>query len=381
MAVAFHELWSSRGSVLDELRVLQAAADDAREDEAFAALRVQRLFRGQRVRARVAVWQAAALFIERVFRGHQGRSRSRAAREEKRRNDHLAVFHYHAVNLQKCFRGYYSRRYYHDFFARKAYLDKIVANSEGLRKQLAEQREQQRRDEEEQAAQATQAEFAKVTQNLHHLVSTASQPGIYNSPYVAADQVPTAYGVPFETHLRTGVKDLLRTRAAASRGQPRVPPPLGFDQRLSVQATSKYGVDKEAMVAEAKQAKARHLGSLPFSAGGTARDLKQYRESVDKTVPYLDKWRNPYAQRGVPQGQDDMDPATTTLGKYPVVPFYTSVGGNKSVALANDRFDVMTQVGVVEESLRRQASRTANIEATAKAARAVFEPASQVAQS
>ena len=76
-----------------------------------------------------------------------------------------------------------------------------------------------------------------------------------------------------------------------------------------------------------------------------------------------------------------MDPATTTLGKYPVVPFYTSVGGNKSVALANDRFDVMTQVGVVEESLRRQASRTANIEATAKAARAVFEPASQVAQS
>ena len=37
MAVAFHELWSSRGSVLDELRVLQAAADDAREDEAFAA--------------------------------------------------------------------------------------------------------------------------------------------------------------------------------------------------------------------------------------------------------------------------------------------------------------------------------------------------------
>ena len=82
MAVAFHDLWSSRGSVLDELRVLQAAADDAREDEAFAALRVQRLFRGQRVRARVAVWQAAALFIERVFRGHQGRSRSRAAREE-----------------------------------------------------------------------------------------------------------------------------------------------------------------------------------------------------------------------------------------------------------------------------------------------------------
>ena len=45
MAVAFHDLWSSRGSVLEELRALQTAADNAREGQPFAALRVQRLFR------------------------------------------------------------------------------------------------------------------------------------------------------------------------------------------------------------------------------------------------------------------------------------------------------------------------------------------------
>ena len=245
MAVAFHDLWSTRDGVLDELRSLTEAADAARESEDFAALRVQRLYRGQVVRARVARWHAAALFIERVFRGHMGRCKWRAEAEEKRRTDHLAVFHYHAVNVQKCFRGYYSRRYYHDFFARKAYLDKIAASSEELRKKMAAQREEQQREEEERAAAATQEEFTRVTQNLHHLVSTKAQPGIYNNPYVPADQVPTAYGVPFESHLRSGVKDLLRTRAATARaaGTGRAQtPPLGFEDRRSVQATSKYGV-------------------------------------------------------------------------------------------------------------------------------------------
>ena len=48
-------------------------------------LRVQRLYRGQVVRARVAVWHAAGLFIERVFRGHLGRCKWRAEAEEAAR--------------------------------------------------------------------------------------------------------------------------------------------------------------------------------------------------------------------------------------------------------------------------------------------------------
>merc|ERR1711988_374235 len=54
-----------------------------------------------------------------------------------------------------------------------------------------------------------------------------------------------------------------------------------------------------------------------------------------------------HAQRGIPQGEADLDPRTTTLGKFPKKPFFTAVGGNKSTVLENDRFDVMHEKGFV----------------------------------
>ena len=355
MAVAFFEVWEGRGDVLAELDALLGEAAAALPFEGEGALKVQRLFRGQLVRARVARWRDAASFIQRVYRGHTGRLRARAAGAEVLRHERLAVFHYHALNLQKSFRGYYSRRYYHDFYARQAYLDDVLAKGEALRESCVGARQQQAAEAEEAAAAATEKEFHTVTQNLHHLVSTASQPGIFNSPYLPAEALPIAFGAPLEVHLRTGVKDLLRerARAAAKSGVRAPPPPLDYGNRLSVQATSRYGADVEAEKLREKESKRRHLDTLPFSAGGTAPALDVYRDSVDKGVTFLDKWKNPYAARGVPQNEGDLDPAITTLGKFPVVPFYTRVGGNKSVALPNDRFDVMTQPGITEVALER----------------------------
>ena len=357
MAVAFFEVWDGRGAVLDELQSLLSEAEAALPLEAEAALKIQRLFRGQTVRALVQRWRDAAGFIQRVFRGHMGRLRSHAARAEVLRVERLAVFHYHTLAVQKTFRGYYSRRYYHDFYARQAYLSEVVRTSEALREQLVSVRATQAAAAEDAAARRTEDEFREVTQNLHHLVSTAAQPGIFNNPFLPADAVPSAFGAPLEVHLRTGVKDLLRerARAAAAAGQPRTapPPPLDYGNRLSVQATSKYGVDAEAERLREGESKRARLDSLPFSAGGTAPALDVYRDSVDKGVTYLDKWKNPYAARGVPQSAADLDPEVTTLGKFPVVPFFTRVGGNKSTALPNDRFDVMTQPSVTEVALER----------------------------
>eukprot|EP00826_Nyctotherus_ovalis_P058887 TRINITY_DN8142_c0_g1_i11.p2 TRINITY_DN8142_c0_g1~~TRINITY_DN8142_c0_g1_i11.p2 ORF type:complete len:113 (+),score=52.29 TRINITY_DN8142_c0_g1_i11:671-1009(+) len=48
------------------------------------------------------------------------------------------------------------------------------------------------------------AEFAMITGNLHHLLSTKIQPGVYNSPYIAVK--PQAFNVDIETHLQTSFK-------------------------------------------------------------------------------------------------------------------------------------------------------------------------------
>jgi hypothetical protein len=51
-----------------------------------------------------------------------GRLRTNAIFSDKKQFERMAFFHYQASIIQKAFRGYYSRRYSHDFFARKAYI-------------------------------------------------------------------------------------------------------------------------------------------------------------------------------------------------------------------------------------------------------------------
>lgn len=50
-----------------------------------------------------------------------------------------------------------------------------------------------------------------IAQNLHHLVSTKSVSGVFNSPYMRlSGRVPTIRGVEVEQHLTISAKDLLR---------------------------------------------------------------------------------------------------------------------------------------------------------------------------
>ena len=88
MAEAFAVLWSRRSSTMEAWRSLQDAAELTRDEERESCVRIQKLWRGQRVRAWVTVMRLACVEIERVFRGHLGRLRhgalatARADREE-----------------------------------------------------------------------------------------------------------------------------------------------------------------------------------------------------------------------------------------------------------------------------------------------------------
>jgi len=75
-------------------------------------------------------------------------------------------------------------------------------------KRVQEEIENQARSSEIECEKAREemarAEFAMITGNLHHLISTKIQPGIYNSPYIAVK--PQAFNVDIETHLHTSFK-------------------------------------------------------------------------------------------------------------------------------------------------------------------------------
>eukprot|EP00638_Chattonella_subsalsa_P012819 CAMPEP_0117778062 /NCGR_PEP_ID=MMETSP0948-20121206/758_1 /TAXON_ID=44440 /ORGANISM="Chattonella subsalsa, Strain CCMP2191" /LENGTH=383 /DNA_ID=CAMNT_0005605293 /DNA_START=135 /DNA_END=1287 /DNA_ORIENTATION=- len=342
----FQSIWANRNDIVEELEKLRIDAEKNAECEKESAIRVQRLFRGQVVRARVSTMKSGEQMI--------------AGCEE------LAIFHYHACLIQRTFRGFYSRRYFHDYSARKKYIADIIEKGQTVRQKLEENLQKQKEAEWEEKQRKTEAEFQKVTQNLHHLVSTKVQSGIYNSPY---DEVPTAYGKPVEDHLRTGVRDLLRTRTLdrtlakkhkkgknlnGTRLVPIKPPAT----RLTLQASSNYNLPKEQAEMDRKLNKLQWVGNPQgFLAGQRVKD-KGYERGISDKSPYVDPWKNPYRKRGIPKNQEEMQGVRTSLERHPEVPFYTRVGGNKSTVHANDTFDTIHEAEFTGGAVGRHKGRT-----------------------
>jgi hypothetical protein len=62
------------------------------------------------------------------------------ARDEYRQ---LCLFQYFAAQIQRSFRGYYSRKYRQNHFSRKAYFKTIAEKNKEIREQLAKYAEEQ----------------------------------------------------------------------------------------------------------------------------------------------------------------------------------------------------------------------------------------------
>mmetsp|Transcript_9264 Transcript_9264/g.27168 ORF Transcript_9264/g.27168 Transcript_9264/m.27168 type:complete len:486 (-) Transcript_9264:1649-3106(-) len=376
----YWKLYQARPAVFAELDALLEDADANRAVENGAALKFQCLFRGWRVRVWHAGLKAAAETIERVSRGMLGRRKALREEDVKRRQQSLAVYHYFCALIQRSFRGFYSRRYRHDFHARKAYLKSVIATGETLRQKMDAALAEQQANELAEAEERRRTKFTKVASKLHHLCSTKAIPGIYGgavdengAPEMMAGApnmyftafgapVPTVGGIPVEQHLTAVVKDLIRTKKATQKvplqrdinGTLRLAPVVPVSRR-SIQASEPYEAHKQMEREERKTKKLLWKGrtvtdlsvgvdyageAINFKAGGRVKP-KPYERGVNEGAKYVDPWRNPYMIRGIPQSQAELSMDRTSLGKAPAVPFYTHTGGNKSAVLPNDRFDVI----------------------------------------
>lgn len=284
---AFVALWKRRHEVVEAVAArVAAAAEDATHINKCASL-IQRHYRGSVARRKIRSQSAAARAIQRVVRGARGRMEAHAAAAAREAAQEEAVFHYYATVVQKHFRGSYSRTYIHDYRARKTYIATIQQQSEALRRQLEEAREQQVEGELRRAEERARDEFRRVTQNLHHLVSTASTPGVYNPPYAGPEDVPTAFNVPIEEHLRTGVKGFLRTHGLRRTRAP--PSYAGADSRVSLQASSKYHVEEDVRREERRYNKLRQLDDRAFNAGGKPA-RQAFKPGIAASSRFQESW-------------------------------------------------------------------------------------------
>ena len=135
---------ASAGSNLEsEFYLRTQEAELARPREVAACTRLQAAWRGRTARVRIAFWSYHVLIVERTSRGHLGRQRARRLRLARDTMLQHAFFDAYATTIQLRFRGFHSRKYLHNFYARKAYVDAVVHKGEAVRVQLQQKLEQQ----------------------------------------------------------------------------------------------------------------------------------------------------------------------------------------------------------------------------------------------
>jgi hypothetical protein len=192
----------------------QAASDESGKEKK-AIIKVQSVYRGSKVRER---WHAVlhnALLVQRLSRGWLARVRTRALRLEKTKRLNAVFFHHCATIIKKFWKGWWSRRYLHDYYGRKAYLEKVEKRGEWTKEYLKRFESNKMVEAKMEEEAQMRKEFDNLAGELHHLVSTKSIAGVYNPPY--NDMLPRAFEKPIEQHLR----DSCRVRLPKSLRRPR----------------------------------------------------------------------------------------------------------------------------------------------------------------
>lgn len=199
----FLSLRDNRHACMPLYNERQRIAEANRDRITRAAVVIQSIRRGIVKRRYIKSMKQAATHLQRILRGFLAReiATHRSMMRDKGRAQML--WHFSARTIQKTFRAFYSRRYKHSYYERKAYLQAVAIKDQNVREVSEAVAERQYDERMQLQDEKERAEFDALTADLHHLRSTANIPGVYNSPYVQPLQ---AFGATLEDHLQESFK-------------------------------------------------------------------------------------------------------------------------------------------------------------------------------
>ena len=318
------------------------------------AIEFQRLYRGSKARAIITFKSNKANEIQRVYRGHASRLRANQLKYNKFMRRSIRLREYFILQLQRVFRGYYSRKFKANHKNRKAFIKHILTTAETVRAQMDAYVIEQKHYENMSNLNKRDEEFKLYAKNLHHLVSTKQIRGVFN-PLAQYMDVPTVDDIPVEDHIRGAVKDLLKTRGITKSIKDCIPdlngtlvvPLKGLKHKLSMQASAPY----DAVQQEKRRATMLHKiltrGKEIWQAGGKTKVLEDKYVPMSTGDTYFDPYANPMLMRGIPESQKQFHEIAYTRKplfiKQLEKPFYTRAEGNKSTVLPNDLFDSIAE--------------------------------------
>lgn len=108
--------------IVTEVYKRQQEAELFREKEFRAALRVQAWWRGAQLRSYMKFLHRSATVIQAAYRGHLARKRFAQIVDDRVSAMKQHYYDVMATKIQTRWRGYYTRKYKNNFYARKKYL-------------------------------------------------------------------------------------------------------------------------------------------------------------------------------------------------------------------------------------------------------------------
>lgn len=168
------------------------------------ALKIQATYKMFRMMRLYTKKRKAVILIQKNFRAFYAKLMQQKIKEQQINKKNVEYFSNQAVIIQKFFRGFHKRKYIHDFYARKQFLNLLKQKDEKFLQDLNKVAKEEQIEEERRQEAAARQEFTELAKNLHHLSSTNNIPGVYNPPY--ANNKPQAFNIDVETHLKATFK-------------------------------------------------------------------------------------------------------------------------------------------------------------------------------
>ncbi|KAI1895695.1 hypothetical protein AGOR_G00108890 [Albula goreensis] len=171
------------GKIKEEFFKRNRIAEEHRNKENFAAIKIQSWFRGCQVRAYLRHLHRNAIIIQKIWRAFTAKACFRQMLKTAYFMMKMNFFNEMAVRIQRRWRGYYVWKYVHNYHARRQYLEGLMRKNEQVRRDLEEFGELQRRAREQAVMEREERERFTQAQKMHYLLSTHQNPGVYNSPF------------------------------------------------------------------------------------------------------------------------------------------------------------------------------------------------------
>ncbi|CXI45612.1 conserved Plasmodium protein, unknown function [Plasmodium berghei] len=168
------------GNISHDYKVLLREKKKNSEKERLAALVIQKHFRGFLVRKTNIIYRHLLNNIRNNLEILRCKYLLKKLKREKLGDQRNMYLSDNATKIQKIFRGFYSRKYIHNYFKWKENIIEIDKYVKGQKNKMLYEIEEKRIKQSVYDKKMKDIKIHNVAKNLHHLISTKAQKGVYN---------------------------------------------------------------------------------------------------------------------------------------------------------------------------------------------------------